>query len=169
MSDPKWAASGGKIPRYFGIDPSGQLAVLTMIVGDGRVRPSGSTDEIESFFTRRGLPAVVATGSQDTVTVIPWNGAISELVELAGESPRVARGRTGGRDRHLALLELELGRLVERDRDDPLAEAIQADDHRAPHRATVRCSVTTRNELEAQLRAATHAESDALGWRFHPG
>ncbi len=80
------AARAADVPerlRAFGIDPSGQLAVLTMIVGDGRLRPSGSTDEIEAFFTRRGLPAVVAAGSQDTVAVIPWNGTVSELVELA--------------------------------------------------------------------------------------
>lgn len=83
LSGPARAADVPERLRAFGIDPSAQLAVLTMIVGADRLRPSGSTDEIEAFFTRRGIPAVVAAGSQDTVAVIPWNGPISELVELA--------------------------------------------------------------------------------------
>jgi purine catabolism regulator len=80
------AARADEMPerlRAFGIDPSAQLAVMTMAVGDDRLRPTGSTDEIEGFFTRRGIPAVVAVGSQDTVAVIPWSSAVTDLVELA--------------------------------------------------------------------------------------
>jgi sugar diacid utilization regulator len=83
LSGPARAADVPERLRAFGIDPSGQLAVLTMIVGEDRLRPSGSTDEIEAFFTRRAIPAVVAAGSQDTVAVIPWGRPVSELVELA--------------------------------------------------------------------------------------
>ena len=71
LSGPARAADVPERLRAFGIDPSAQLAVLTMVVGDDRLRPSGSTDEIERFFTGRGIPAVVAAGSQDTVAVIP--------------------------------------------------------------------------------------------------
>ena len=70
LSGPARAADVPERLRAFGIDPSGQLAILTMIVGDDRLRPSGSTDEIEAFFTRRAIPAVVAAGSQDTVAVM---------------------------------------------------------------------------------------------------
>jgi sugar diacid utilization regulator len=83
LSGPARSAEVPERLRAFGIDPSAQLAVLTMIVGDDRLRPTGSTDEIEDFFTRRGIPAVVAPGSQDTVAVIPWRNHISGLVELA--------------------------------------------------------------------------------------
>jgi sugar diacid utilization regulator len=79
-------ARAGEVPerlRAFGIDPAGQLAVMTIIVGEDRLRPTGSTDEIESFFTRRGIPAVVAAGSQDTVAVFPWSRDTPALVELA--------------------------------------------------------------------------------------
>jgi purine catabolism regulator len=80
------ATRAGEVPdrlRAFGIDPSAQLAVLTIVVGDDRLRPSGSTDEIEGFFTGRGIPAVIAAGSQDTVAVFPWNREADALVELA--------------------------------------------------------------------------------------
>jgi purine catabolism regulator len=69
--------------RAFGIDPSAQLAVIALVVGDDRLRPTGSTDEIEDFFTRHGIPAVVAAGSQDTVAVIPWSTGSPALVDLA--------------------------------------------------------------------------------------
>lgn len=66
--------------RAFGIDPSAQLAVITIVVGLGAVRPPGSTDEIETFFGGRGIPAVVVAGSQDTVAVFPWSGTARGLV-----------------------------------------------------------------------------------------
>jgi PucR family transcriptional regulator, purine catabolism regulatory protein len=69
--------------RAFGIDPSGQLAVLAIVVGDDRLRPAGSTDEIEDFFGRLGIPAVTVPGSRDTVVVMPWSGDVDGLVELA--------------------------------------------------------------------------------------
>jgi sugar diacid utilization regulator len=69
--------------RAFGIDPTSQLAVMTIVVGDERRRPSGSTDEIEGFFAGRGIPAVVSAGSRDTVAVFPWSRDTEELVELA--------------------------------------------------------------------------------------
>jgi len=80
------AARSDEVPerlRAFGIDPSAQLAVITMAVGDDHLRPTGSTDEIEGFFARRGIPAVVAVGSQDTVAVIPWSSVVTDLVGLA--------------------------------------------------------------------------------------
>jgi len=69
--------------RAFGIDPSAALAVMTIIVGDDRLRPPGSTDEIEAFFRGRSIPAVVVPGSSDTVTVFPWHGSASEIADLA--------------------------------------------------------------------------------------
>ncbi|BBY17389.1 PucR family transcriptional regulator [Mycolicibacterium litorale] len=69
--------------RAFGIDPAGQLAVTTIVVGDSQERPAGSTDEIEDFFARRGVPAVVVAGSQDTVVVFGWHGAAAGVVALA--------------------------------------------------------------------------------------
>ena len=80
------AARAAEVPerlRAFGIDPSGPLAVITMIVGEGRVRPTGSTDEIERFFGERGIPLVLVAGSQDTVAVFPWNTEPRGLVALA--------------------------------------------------------------------------------------
>jgi sugar diacid utilization regulator len=68
--------------RAFGIDPSAPLAVITIVVGDGPVRPAGSTDDVESFFTARGIPAVVVAGSQDTVAVFPWPTTVEELVAM---------------------------------------------------------------------------------------
>ena len=80
------AARAAEVPerlRAFGIDPSGPLAVITMIVGEERVRPPGSTDEIERFFADRGIPVVLVAGSQDTVAVFPWNTEPRGLVALA--------------------------------------------------------------------------------------
>jgi sugar diacid utilization regulator len=80
------AARAGEVPerlRAFGIDPSGPLAVITMIVGEERIRPPGSTDEIEQFFSERAIPVVVVAGSQDTVAVFPWHTESSGIVELA--------------------------------------------------------------------------------------
>lgn len=68
--------------RAFGIDPNAQLAVIAIVVGDGPVRPPGSTDEIEAFFRGRGIPAVVVAGSQDTVAVFPWNTTSADVVAL---------------------------------------------------------------------------------------
>ena len=66
--------------RAFGIDPTAPLAVITLVVGDGSERPAGSTDDVEGFFTARGIPAVVVAGSQDTVAVFPWRTTAEELV-----------------------------------------------------------------------------------------
>lgn len=66
--------------RAFGIDPSAPLAAITIVVGDGPVRPAGSTDEIEGYFTARGIPAVVVAGSQDTVAILPWSTTADALV-----------------------------------------------------------------------------------------
>jgi sugar diacid utilization regulator len=80
------AARTAEVPdrlRAFGIDPSGPLAVMTMIVGEGRIRPPGSTDEIEQFFSERAIPVVVVAGSQDTVAVFPWHTEASGIIELA--------------------------------------------------------------------------------------
>lgn len=82
------AARAGEVQdrlRAFGIDPAAQLAVITLVVGDGPRRPAGSTDEVEDFFTRRGVPAVVVAGSQDTVVVLPWRGDVPAVVALAEE------------------------------------------------------------------------------------
>lgn len=79
--------------RAFGIDPSAQLAVITMVVGDGPVRPAGSTDEIEKFFRSRGVPAIVVAGSQDTVVVFPWGGRDKELVHLCTQLSDAVRQR----------------------------------------------------------------------------
>lgn len=69
--------------RAFGIDPSTQLAVVTIVVGETQVRPAGSTDEIEVFFRGRGIPAVVVPGSQDTVAVFPWSTTAEGVVALS--------------------------------------------------------------------------------------
>lgn len=82
--------------RAFGIDPSGQLAVITIVVGDGPVRPAGSTDEIEMFFRGRGIPAVVAAGSQDTVVVFPWGGTGDGVTALCTQFVDVAAQRFPG-------------------------------------------------------------------------
>ncbi|MGW0163478.1 helix-turn-helix domain-containing protein [Mycobacterium sp. NPDC003323] len=79
--------------RSFGIDPSAQLAVITLVVGDGPVRPAGSTDEIERFFRGRGVPAVVVAGSQDTVVVFPWSPSVSDLVEFCRQLSETMRQR----------------------------------------------------------------------------
>ncbi|AKS34611.1 PucR family transcriptional regulator [Mycolicibacterium goodii] len=71
--------------RAFGIDPSSALAVYTVVVGDGAVRPPGSTDEIEEFFNTHSIPAVVIPGSQDTVVVFGWHRDMARLVGLAEE------------------------------------------------------------------------------------
>ncbi|MGE0218561.1 PucR family transcriptional regulator [Mycolicibacterium sp.] len=79
--------------RAFGIDPSAQLAVITIVVGDGPVRPAGSTDEVERFFRSRGLPAVVVAGSQDTVVIFPWKTDDTELVALCRRLSDTVRQR----------------------------------------------------------------------------
>ncbi|MDT5338372.1 MAG: hypothetical protein QOD90_3877 [Mycobacterium sp.] len=79
--------------RAFGIDPSAQLAVITIVVGDGPVRPAGSTDEIEGFFGRRGIPAVVVPGSLDTVAVFPWRNPGEAVVTLADDLVQTLTGR----------------------------------------------------------------------------
>ncbi|WP_234788892.1 helix-turn-helix domain-containing protein [Mycolicibacterium iranicum] len=68
--------------RAFGIDPSAPLAVITIVVGDSAERPAGSTDVVEAFFTGRGIPAVVAAGSQDTVAIFPWSTTEDGLADL---------------------------------------------------------------------------------------
>ncbi|WP_234816788.1 MULTISPECIES: PucR family transcriptional regulator [Mycolicibacterium] len=79
--------------RAFGIDPAAQLAVITMVVGDEPMRPAGSTDEIEGFFRRRGIPAVVVAGSQDTVVVFPWNSTGEDLAGFCHQLSDAVRRR----------------------------------------------------------------------------
>ena len=83
LSGPARAAEVPERLRAFGIDPSGRLAVITMIVGEDRIRPAGTTDEIEHFFRQRGIPAVIVAGSQDTVVVFGWHAEAAKIVDLA--------------------------------------------------------------------------------------
>ena len=71
--------------RAFGIDPAGRLAVITVVVGEGPRAPAGSTDDVEGFFARAGVPAVVVAGSQDTVVVFQWHEADTAITALAEE------------------------------------------------------------------------------------
>ncbi|MGV9796851.1 PucR family transcriptional regulator [Mycobacterium sp. NPDC003449] len=79
--------------RAFGIDPSAPLAVYTVVVGNDELRPPGSTDEIEAFFSQRGIPAVVVPGSQDTVVVFGWHHDAAGLVTLGDQLIRAVAVR----------------------------------------------------------------------------
>ncbi|HEX2284977.1 MAG TPA: helix-turn-helix domain-containing protein [Mycobacterium sp.] len=83
LSGPGRSAEVAERLRAFGIDPSGPLAVITIIVGEEPIRPPGSTDEIEDFFGERGIPVVVVPGSQDTVAVFQWRADAPGIMELA--------------------------------------------------------------------------------------
>lgn len=67
LSDPKWTPSGGRIPRYFGIDPSGKWMLIanegsgTVLVhkieSDGSLTPTGDKVEVGSAMCIKYLPA----------------------------------------------------------------------------------------------------------------
>ena len=100
LSGPARSADVQERLRAFGIDPSAQLAVITMVVGDDPVRPAGSTDEIEDFFTGGAFPRwwrrQSGHGGRD------FRGApLPELVELAhGLVDAVTKRFPAGPHRH---------------------------------------------------------------------
>ncbi|MFD1931038.1 PucR family transcriptional regulator [Nonomuraea mangrovi] len=70
--------------RAFGVDPGGPLAVCAVAFADGEAATiHGLAEVIGEFFAREGVPAVVASGTQDVVAVLPWRNPESELPLLA--------------------------------------------------------------------------------------
>ncbi|MFI7062430.1 PucR family transcriptional regulator [Kribbella sp. NPDC050124] len=68
--------------RAFGVDPSGELVVLTIAFADGNESaPPGLSETVGDFFLAESLAVVVAGGSQDVVAVL--QRPRQELKELA--------------------------------------------------------------------------------------
>jgi sugar diacid utilization regulator len=86
--------------RAFGVDPTGPVAVLAVAVdglpAEGR---DDMTDVISIFLVDRGLAALVAAGSRETVALFSWPPALGRSLRTVSEdlqravARRVADGR----------------------------------------------------------------------------
>lgn len=82
--------------RAFGVDPTGDLVVLTTAFADGNESTlPGLSETIGGFFLDRGLAVVVAAGSQDVVAVLQQPR--QSLHELAEALQRAIADRFPGR------------------------------------------------------------------------
>ncbi|WP_119731399.1 PucR family transcriptional regulator [Thermomonospora amylolytica] len=67
--------------RAFGVDPDGPLAVWALAFAGAEATLPGLAEVVGEFFAAEGVPAVVAAGSQDVVTVLSWRGPEHPLAE----------------------------------------------------------------------------------------
>jgi PucR family transcriptional regulator, purine catabolism regulatory protein len=83
--------------RAFGVDPTGQVAVIAVAVAGSPADAVGDlTDVISSFLVDRGLAALVATGTRETVALFSWPPAQGRsLRTLAEELQRATSRRIG--------------------------------------------------------------------------
>ena len=74
--------------RSFGVDPTGPIAVLGVVTEAGNV---DITEKIAGFLVDRGLAALVAAGTRETVALISWPQSLGRsLRQLAEDLHRVA-------------------------------------------------------------------------------
>ncbi|MEU8402372.1 PucR family transcriptional regulator ligand-binding domain-containing protein [Nonomuraea sp. NPDC048892] len=84
--------------RAFGVNPAGPLTVCAVaLAGDETSTPHGLAQVIGDFLASEGVPAVVAGGTQDVVTVLAWNRPEPELSLLAGRLVKAVDKRFPGR------------------------------------------------------------------------
>ena len=81
----------GQRLRSFGVDPAGPIAVLGVVASAEQV---DQTERIAGFLLNRGLAALVAAGTHETVALVSWPQSLDRpLRELAEELHRaVGRG-----------------------------------------------------------------------------
>jgi DNA-binding PucR family transcriptional regulator len=83
--------------RAFGVDADGPLAVWALAFADEESTLPGLAEVIGEFFMARGIPAVVAGGSQDVVAVLSWRRPERELAPLAERLAAAVPERFAGR------------------------------------------------------------------------
>lgn len=83
--------------RAFGVEVSDPLAVCALaFAGDTATDLSRVSEVAVDFLVSKGVPAVVAPGSQDVVVVASWRRSERELTELATALTAEASRRCGG-------------------------------------------------------------------------
>ena len=87
--------------RAFGVDPTGQIAVLAVAADGTPADGVDLTETISGFLVDRGLAALVATGSRETVALISWPPAVDRSLRNVAEDLQRAVARRS-----------EVGRLV---------------------------------------------------------
>ncbi|MFI7133373.1 PucR family transcriptional regulator [Nonomuraea sp. NPDC050153] len=84
--------------RAFGVDPAGPLTVCAVAFAEEEAAtPHGLAQVIGDFLAAEGVPAVVAGGTQDVVTVLAWRRPERELSLLAERLVRAVDKRFPGR------------------------------------------------------------------------
>ncbi|MBB6344821.1 PucR family transcriptional regulator [Nonomuraea muscovyensis] len=82
LSGGRAAEVAGRL-RTFGVDPAGPLAVCAVALAEEAATPHGLAQVIGDFLAAEGVPAVVAGGTQDVVTVLTWRRPQPDLSMLA--------------------------------------------------------------------------------------
>ena len=91
--------------RAFGVDPTGQIAVLAVAVADAAADESVDlTEAITGFLVDRSLAALVAAGTRETIALVSWPQSLGRsLRALAEDLQRTVdarRRRRPGPGRH---------------------------------------------------------------------
>ena len=82
--------------RTFGVDPTGQMAVLAVAAEGGPADGVDLTETISGFLVDRGLAALVATGSRETVALVSWPPAVGRSLRTLAEDMQRAVARRAG-------------------------------------------------------------------------
>ena len=71
--------------RAFGVDPTGQIAVLAVAVADAPADESvDMTEAITGFLVDRSLAALVAAGTRETIALVSWPQSLGRSLRYAG-------------------------------------------------------------------------------------
>ena len=85
--------------RAFGVDPTGRVAVLAVSADGASTDGVDLTDAITGFLVDRGLAALVASGSRETVALVSWPQVLGQSLRATAEDLQreVAQRVDGGR------------------------------------------------------------------------
>ena len=82
--------------RAFGVDPTGQVAVFAVAAAGAPADGVDLTETISGFLVDRGLAALVATGSRETVALVSWPPAVGRSLRTLAEDLQRAVARRAG-------------------------------------------------------------------------
>ena len=72
--------------RAFGVDPTGQIAVLAVAVADAAADESvDMTEAITGFLVDRSLAALVAAGTRETIALVSWPQSLGRSLRTLAE------------------------------------------------------------------------------------
>jgi sugar diacid utilization regulator len=99
QAGPHRAADVAQRLRAFGVDPTGQVAVVAVATGGTVAEGTDLTEVVTGFLLDHGLAALVAAGSRETVALVAWPPGVGRSLRTVAEELQHAVLRRADVDR----------------------------------------------------------------------